>query len=274
MTTTSQHTDDQAELTPADIADGIRRELATIRRHWPHTFDPPNSGGNGNAHGVPDSRFPGNDTAISLRAEVTRDLAFWLRAVMTDADLTPTYPRRVPVPTLTHTTTWTTHHEPATLHLDNVPAMCVILERQTGWISAWPHGNRLWAELITLAREVRDLASPRVRDTIALGECECGTTVRAKAHDPGNIKCPGCGTTDTIDGWTLRIVGHHELVTIPQLVPILHKRMGIVITERQLRRWHQSGRFAATNDGATPKFDRRDVFTALAYLEHRHRQGA
>ena len=40
----------EPEITPADIADGIRRELATIRRHWAHTFDPPRSAGVG-GHG-------------------------------------------------------------------------------------------------------------------------------------------------------------------------------------------------------------------------------
>lgn len=245
--------DQQQPLTPADIAHGIRRELATIRRHWPHTFDPPNTSAGGGAHGVPDSRFPGNDTAISLRAEVIRDLAFWLDSYIRTHD--DAYRELI--------------DEWHTINAGDVIRTCRFLTAQADDLSRWEFGNRLWAELTTLAREVRDLASPKIRDTIALGECECGTIVRAKAHDPGNIKCHGCSTTDTIDGWTLRIVGHHELVTIPQLVPLLHKRMGIVITERQLRRWHQAGRFAAANDAPTPKFDRRDVFTALAYLDDR-----
>ncbi|GAA2037434.1 hypothetical protein GCM10009740_31560 [Terrabacter terrae] len=241
-------------LTPTDITDGIRRELATIRRHWAHTFDPPRSTGSGGSHAVPDSRFPGNDTAISLRAEITRDLAFWVHAYVDD------HPDSLDG--------W------VTIDALDVERTCRFLAQQGEHLGAWDSGNRLWAELTTLARELRDIAAPKVRDTIPLGECDCGTIVRAKAHDPGNIKCRGCGTIDTIDGWTLRIVGHHEPVTIPQLVPLLHQRMGIVISERQLRRWHQAGRITATTTGPTPRFDRRDVFAALAYLEHRQREGA
>lgn len=261
--------------TTADIATGIRTTLATIRRHWPGTFDPPHATGAGTSS-VPASRLPGNDTAISLRAETTNDLAFWVHAFLDDANLIPTRTIRVPVPTLTVTTTWTELREPATLDTTDVVAMCLILEQHAAWLSGWEHGNRLWDELITLAREVRNLASPPRRETMPIGDCDCGTPVRAKAHDPGNIKCRGCGTTDTIDGWIIRIVGNEPLVTTSQLVPILHRRLGVVASRFTISRWidrgiiHASGR----DDHGRPLFDRKAVFAALTRWDARRAQQA
>lgn len=257
--------------TTRDIETGIRTELATIRRHWPHTLNPPTTAGPG-AHGIPDSKLPGNDTAISLRAEVTKDLAYWAHAFIDDADLTPTRPVPVPVPTLTVTTTWVYVDVPAALDLTDVPTVCHLLEQHAAWLSGWAHGNRLWWELITLAREVRDLAQPRIRDTMPIGECDnCGTVVRAKAHDPGNIKCRGCGTTDTIDGWIIRIVGNEPLVTAEQLIPILRKRMGIVVARGTIRSWVSRGIIHqdSVDEAGRARFDRKAVFLALSRWEAR-----
>lgn len=259
--------------TTRDIEQGIRRELATIRRHWPHTFDPPTSGGV-SAHAVPDSKLPGNDTAISLRAEVTKDLAFWVRQLLAEwpVALAPTTSRRVPVPTLTVTTSWVTIEEPGTLDCSSTPDMCDWLTRHAKTISGWEWGNRLWWELTTLAREVRDLAAPPVKDTMPIGECDtCATVVRAKVDDPGNIKCRGCGTTDTIDGWIIRIVGNEPLVTAEQLIPILRKRMGIVVARGTIRSWVSRGVIHQDSVDARGRglFDRKAVFHALARWEAR-----
>lgn len=235
----------EPEITPADVADGIRRELATIRRHWAHTFDPPRSAGVG-GHGPAASRLPGNDTAISLRAEVVRDLAFWVHA-------------------------WIDEQPEAldgwvVIDALDVERTCRFLAQQADDLGRWDFGNRMWSELATLAREARDLAAPKVRDTIALGECNCGTVVRAKAHDPGNIKCRGCGTTDTLDGWIIRVVGNEPLVTAEQLIPILHKRMGIVVSRGTIRSWVSRKVISqhSVDEHGVAKFERKAVFKALA----------
>lgn len=248
---------EQPQLTPADVADGIRRALATIRKHWPHTFDPPTSSGSGGGRDVPDSKLPGNDTAISLRAEVTRDLAYWVHAFADD------HPEALE--------DWSASR--GSIDALDVEHACRFLTRHAGALGVWSFGNRLWAELDTLAREVRALAAPPLRDTMPLGECpECETVVRAKAHDPGNIKCRGCGTTDTIDGWILRIVGNEPTVTAEQLVPILHKRMGIVTSPSTIRTWVDRGVIPQASDPDDPgraKFDRKAVFAALTMREAR-----
>ena len=154
------------EPTAADIETGIRTELATIRRHWPHTFDPPRTTGAG-ARDTPASKFPGNDTAISLRAEVVRDLAYWIHAYTNE------HPDAQ--------TDWTESR--GNLDALDVPHACRYLTHHAPTLASWRHGNRLWWELTTLAREVRDTASPPRRETMPIGDCpECATAVRAKAH--------------------------------------------------------------------------------------------
>jgi len=245
------------EPTTADTTHGIKTALTTIRRNWSATRDPARPGGTTH-HTPPTSRPPGNTNAISLRAEVTRDLAYWCHA-------------------------WLDHHPNAipagqTLHCDDVPAMTRFLEQQAQAISGWTYAQRLWAELEDHARDIRNLAAPKHRTTMYVGDCPnpigtgpaallCGTRIRANAANPGSVRCRGCGLTDTIDGWILRMVGHEKPVTIPQLVPILHRRLGIVVHERTLRRWYRRGdlvRVAGTEQ--TPRFDRRAVLAVAMHL--------
>lgn len=254
--------------TTADVESGIRDCLATIRRYWDGTEDPPKSGGV-SSRSLPASTLPGNDTAISLRAEVQLDLALWVHALVQARD-----------DLLGHwegTGIERSYVLDSSIDCTDVPAMARFLAGEAAWISGWEYGNRMWDDLTTLAREVRNVASPPRRDTMPLGECpECGTVVRAKAHDPGNIRCKGCGTTDTIDGWIIRVVGSEPLVTATQLVPILHKRMGIVATPSTIGTWLNRGviHSSDTDTRGRALFDRKAVFAALAHREHKQREAA
>lgn len=263
-----------ATPTTADIANGIRTALATIRRHWAGTRNPAKRVGVG-ARSMPASRLPGSADAISLRAEVTADLAFWVHALAdqypdaVDEALLTT--RRVPVPTLTFTTTWIDVRDvPGRIDLADIPATCELLSNLATTASGWgEHAHRMWAELEEHAEAVKQLAAPPVRETMPIGECECGTIVRAKAHDPGNIKCRGCTTVDTLDGWIIRIVGNEPLVTAEQLIPILHKRMGIVASRAVIRGWKHRGVIHSSGTDAHGRtvYDRKAVFAALSTWE-------
>ena len=236
---------------PADIAAGITQALADIRRHWKGTENPPRRSLSGGARSVPASRFPTSVDAISVRAETTRDLAFWVHVIVDE------HPASL--------------DEWDTIDCTDVHRMCRFLTEQASWASKWEHGNRMWGELFERAQDVRNIAAPRVRDTMPIGECECGSTVRAKAHDPGNIKCKGCGTVDTLDGWIIRIVGNEPLVTAHQLVPLLHKRMGLVVSPATLRTWTRRHVIypAGTDVAGRTLYDRKAVYLALANRDDR-----
>lgn len=252
--------DDQPTTT--ETANGIRDALTTIRRHWTTLEDPPQTPTGTNRNPMA-SRLPGSVNAISLRAEITHDLAYWTHAWLDD------HPNALPTNT--------------TLDLTDVVAVCRFLERQATAISGWTYANRMWAELDDHAHDIKTLTSPPLRDTMAIGECPnkigtgpaalaCGTMVRVKAHDPGNIKCKGCGITDTIDGWILRMVGNEGAATIPQLVPIIHRRLGVVVHERTLRRWLADAKVTpAGGTSSTPRYERRDVLALVVHLSERER---
>ena len=249
------------EATTAEMEASIIRSLATIRKAWPAILDP--TRGKGGRRTAPASRPPTSVEALSLMAEVTHDLAYWLHALLDDHDDA------------------LDNAGMQTVQIANVPVVVDVLIANATWMSGWEHGYRLAWELEDLARWCASAAWPKTAGTMAIGACPntigqdgepvpCGTQVRVNASHPGDVKCRGCGLVDTIDGWILRMVGSERMVTIPQLVPLLHQRMGIVVHERTLRRWHRDGRFAAAggSDGL-PLFDRRHVFAALAWLEER-----
>ena len=110
------------------------------------------------------------------------------------------------------------------------PTVVTHLAREAKWASGWAYGERLAYELYQHAHQIRALTSPPPAPL--LGECPvtigvdgervtCGTRVRANPGKDGEIRCRGCGTKDTIDGWLLRIVGTNRPVTIPQLVQVV-----------------------------------------------------
>ena len=246
--------------TTTDLATSLRADAATLAKAWPLLHHPTKPGGV-RTRSVPGSRLPGNGEALSLRVELVRDLAFWLHAIVDDLPDT--------LEQAGHTT----------VHAGNVPAALAVITHHAAWLSGWEFGPRLATELEAHARDARRIAWPKVSDTIALGDCPnqigagkdapaCGTPVRASAHHPGDIRCKGCGLTDTIDGWMLRIVGNEPLVTAEQLIPLLRKRMGIVATRSAIRGWKRRGIICSSGsvDGVTV-FDRQAVFAALVAFE-------
>ena len=246
--------------TTTDLATTLKAAAATLTKAWPLLHNPPRPGGV-RTRTVPGSRLPGNGEALSLRVELVRDLAFWLHAILDDQ------PDALTQAGLT------------TVHAADVPAALAVVTANAAWLSGWEHGNRLACELTDHAKDARRIAWPKVSDTIALGDCPnpigtdkaappCGTAVRASAVKPGDIRCRGCGLTDTIDGWMLRIVGNEPLVTAEQLIPLLRKRMGIVATRATIRGWkHRTViHSAGVVDGVTV-YDRHAVFAALAHHE-------
>ena len=278
MTTTTQaattqpNDDQQPELTPAHIADGIRHELATIRRHWPHTFDPPKTGnGNGGAHAVPDSRLPGSDTAISLRTAVVRDLAFWLDAFIRAND--DAFRELLEG--------W------HTIDAGDVERTCRFLAQHSDDLGHWEFGNRLWVELEKHALDVKRLACPPLRDSMPIGECpidvdgpygpeRCGGIVRVHQTKAG-ATCPKCKTWAVVDWWYGQIMGNPEtkdLVTASDLVTIAAFELHVIVQQATIRKWVERGTLKAS-DQKDPKgrtlFDRA---TAMDVIRQRTKAGA
>ena len=246
-------TDERWRPTPAEIRTETTAALATIRRAWPLLHNPTRTAGA--TRNPPASRPPVRTDTLSLIEEIARDLGFWVRALIEDD----------------------TEGDPQGLNLADAMGCARYLTERATFIGEWEYGNRLAMELAEHARDAKAMAWPK-RPSILLGQCTnrigvngdtttCGTAVRAHMDNPGNVKCRGCGRTDTIDGWMLTIVADMRPVTIPQLVPLLYKRLGIVISARTLQRMHRAGQLPIPQGGTpeTPTFDRRDVFAVMMH---------
>lgn len=243
---------EQSATTEPEGAESLRRTLRTLRDCLPEIEDTEAAQGGGGGRSVPASRPPLSLDRLSLAQEVRRDLAFWVRAMIDGRDEAGL------------------ETDAQGLDLGD-PYGCIrLLTEYVSWLAAWSYAWRMWSELDVLAREARAMTAREPR--LTLGPCpntvgaeRCGTTVWSNGVHPESIRCSGCGLTDTIDGWILRMTGHERPVTIPQLVPILHRRLGEVITERTLRRWHRQGRMPSPVGGSesTPTFDRRAVLAMV-----------
>lgn len=249
---------------PAQMAGEIRKSLDTIRKAWPLLHDPTAAASAG-IRTVPGSKPPTPIDPLSLIAEITRDLTFWTTSVLE-----------------AHPVVGAERADHEGLQLGDPMGCARWLAASVDWISSWePYGNRCAMELLEHAEEARRIAWPR-RPAMLLGECPrhvardghretCGTKLRYHAELDGQVKCLGCGHIDTIDGWLLAIVGDEKPVSIPQLVPLLKRRLGVVITPRTLQRWHRDGLLPAPVDGSDgkPLFDRRDIYPTVLALTGR-----
>lgn len=247
---TIERTDERSE-----IAVRIRANIESLHRAWPLLEQPRKP--TGVSVRVPyQSRPPVPLDPLSLRAEVQADLGFWVRALADEM------PGLGPV------------------DLTAVPACLDLIGEHVAFIVSWTYGPRLDLELAEHARTAYALT--RERDPrLFIGTCPikrganaCGHPIRVRPTNPGNIKCRGCSTVDTIGGWTTRMANLQDgLLTLPQLVGPLRQRLGLSVTDRTLRRWHREGRLVACGEGTgngtkrVPLFNLRDVMAVLVYTE-------
>lgn len=249
-----------------DIEDTITDSTRTISRLWPLMLTPgsagslarrsPGVGALAEDHSETDADMSRLDRGVSLRREVVEDLNGWCRVVMEDRDLTRALPDG----------------------LDAV-SMCAFLARHARWMSGHEAGEDCAEELRGWAAKVYAYTVPHRPESLRVGTCPvtighhgeavtCGADIRVHADHPGDTRCPGCGTTDTLDGWVLRIVGEEQPYTAEQLVTVLHRRKGVQVKPSTLRQWSHRHGFptAGTRDGQT-LYDVRDVLTWMAARE-------
>lgn len=242
------------EMSHADRASHIRRQLATIQKALPYLVDVVGSGGHTSSSGY-GSRIPLNLPAFSLRAEIDRDLVFWAGSIRREH---PDHPTPLGGDLLGY------------------------LRRHAFWAAEWTYGRRLAYELEDLARDARNLAWPR-SDQMLLGTCPntigadgeavtCGAPIRVRQDKPGDIRCPGCGLTDTVDGWLLRIVPDaSKPVTAEQLVPLLRRRLGVTVAPSTIRQWKRRGEIVAigVDEQGRDLFDRHHAFLVVTRRDGR-----
>lgn len=150
------------------------------------------------------------------------------------------------------------------------------------WLTGHELGPTAAEVLATAAARARAVVDPPRRTSVRVGECpvritpegesttvECGTPVYVKPGRKADVKCKGCGTTDTVDGWLVRITGRQRLVTAPELCKLLHRRLGLRVKPVGVRTWVHRGLIVAASKDDTGRdlFDFRDVALALMRRE-------
>lgn len=211
----------------ADIEDKITRACRTIAAMWPAMLPTGASIGVGRTSAKalitrPDDSddtddLPRIDVLVDLRRDVTITLNGWVRVTIEDQGLTKAIP-----------------------HGDDVPGMCQFLTRWARWWSGHEAADVIADELTTAAHDCAAATFPRKRTRTRIGACTwCGADVWAKPGDL-EITCRACGCTGGVGEWA-DALGDLEPVTLPQLAKMLHRRMGMKVTDRTLRRWHVDG---------------------------------
>lgn len=212
------------------LEDELLAALDLIRQHWPTLLTPTTR---------PSTGSPSTDTLTSterrilLRQQVDQSLARWCRAIARDRELTT----RLPLAT-------------------DTLGMIVLVERWARWFTA-EHADaaRAVRQLERLANEVDVTVEPPARDHVYLGPCpfvlpdpkddtvlwSCRGRILTRIGGDGSAYCTGCGQEAVREWWESVLGLTLPYVTLPGLVPVLHRRLGLRVGERTLRNWRRDG---------------------------------
>lgn len=234
------------------LEDRIVAACQKIRAAWPHMMPvgpPPRRMGGGKSVGIVGDNTPPKEDDIgrpvwesdhdesthdidrvthvaSVRRSIRDSVNGWCRVIVEDRPVEKAIPDGL-----------------------DVLAMCEFLERHAQWMGGHGAAPDMAEELEPLARAAHRIVNPPApRETMKIGECPnhigddgervvCGADIRIHPRHVGDIRCPGCGKSDTYDGWVVAMVGTQGPYTSAQLIGQLRKRLGIVATESTIRTW-------------------------------------
>lgn len=244
-------------------ADVIGTSAQKIRLLWPVMQLQPSAS---IARARPGSDAQSHQMAVlDTRRQAEQTLAHWARFIVSRRHITKTIP-------------------------DSLEDLCLFIDRHALWLASQQPEVTAQAvkDLAQAANRCRAVAFPNRSGGLWIGDCPntvgrdgesvtCGAPVRVNAEHPGDIRCKGCGLEDTLDGWVLRIVGTEGPYTASQLVAVLHRRLGIVVSESGIRQWVRRGVIEPIKDGfvirTTPDgaylYDIGDVMTRITQRERR-----
>ena len=267
-----------------EIEERITTALATIRREWDHMI-PTGAPGRRPGSGSQSARITAHDHAdtgadidpatrlVSLRRYVRDQLNAWSRVVMEDRPVTKALPDG-----------------------GHVPNMCRFLHTHAQWMSGHEAAEDMAGEVETLARSVKALTQPERREWISLGSCPleqefdpetgaevCGGQVRAwpRAEDRDGetmARCRRCGVEAVATWWEGQMFSDPELrqwLTDDEVVGLVHRTYGMVVTRDTIRTWVRRGvlQASSTDERGRRTFARDAVVFALD-REQRRRVGA
>lgn len=242
-------------ITTADRAESLLDLLTSIRRDWPRPDIARDETRGRLGATVPIS------AAAMARMAIQQDIAFWVQAALSGPD------KCLPDPE-------------ATIDLADVVGMCRYLLQHVRKLSGWEYVGRMERELAAHAHILHRLThepgvlltrSCPVERMAPSGErAPCGAEVRAWPDRPSDVRCPGCATRDTIEGWQRRVVGD-EPVTAEELAKRL-VWLGRRVTGVTVRQWVSRGLIphaVSSDEQGRALYDPARTMRALMAREHR-----
>jgi hypothetical protein len=231
-----------------DLATQIRRALGSILMCWDDTMKPARRGEGSHVKTSKEPPMPISAHVLDVRAMTCSRMAGWCLVVIQDRDL----------------------HTESLSGLD-VKAMADLLDRHADWLGEHEAVADVVAELEASAHELRQITTPAGHDWQVIGDCPviigddpCGAKVRAYA-DRGQIKCPKCGTEDTLEWWMSQIVPEgSDVAHADAVIACVTSRTFRPISHQQLRQW-ASRRFILRH-GKDAKG--RTLYSSLAVLAY------
>lgn len=241
-----------------ELVGSIRRNLADIAANYDEALDPVRRAAGSFVTGSREKPMPVAEHVLELRDEVRRDMTYWARFILDEAKGADGGPlQRGPesvevvdlVPFVAHWVDW------------------LLTERPDD-------AENLATEAKSHADSLRAIVFPIGRDWMPLGECPvtvardgnpepCGGQVRAYdrtaqssvawSSDPEAqaretpkriqfIKCPDCGTEDTLAWWMSQIAPEgSDLAVADTVIACVTSRTFRPLTHEQLRQWATRG---------------------------------
>lgn len=111
---------------------------------------------------------------------------------------------------------------------------------RTGRESQFTHAQTFAEDVLDVRNRARNIANPR-RGVVPI-PCSCGAVVHLDVDRERTYRCPGCGTTGTLDEWRRwEAPDASEALPLSRLPGWLARGYGIEVTVKQLRNWRDRG---------------------------------
>lgn len=260
-TSTLSNMDDRSTKT---VEQTLRAALHTIRRCWTYNDQPSDAP----HRGSPRSIIPGG-VPTQVRTACVQDLRFWVAAAV-DAGIG-------------EPPDWVARETDQ----DDVPRLCGRPPGEVRDLSEWDSVARFESEMVEHAWALRQLTVPPTR-LVHIGVCpvqvpalagdghregsrDCGAVVAADPKRPEKVRCKGCGTVDTVEGWQRRMVGKAWPERASALGVRL-RRIGITANPALIRKWASRQEIPAHVGVDAEGFSLYDPAAVVAALINRERR--
>jgi hypothetical protein len=252
-----------------DLAGQIRRDLYGIVDNYDEALEPARRANGSQVKATREPPLPIGAHVLDVRAEAHRDLMYWTRFLLDEVKDVNGNPIQ---------------HGPASVE----PAALVpFIATWVDWLIANlpDDADNLAGEASKHAKALRQLAAPQRREWMPIGECpvtvadkdgnsvECGAKVRAYP-ERAFIRCPGCGTEDTLAWWMSQIVPEgSDLAHADAVIACVVSRTFQPLTHEQLRQWAARG-FVMRHGKDTKGRTLYSSKAVLAYAQHQIKEEA